>query len=238
METLYDVLEVSRKASKEVIEKAYKTLAKKYHPDVQMPENKAKAEEMMKRINEAYGILSDDQKRKEYDAKLEAEEQRNIPNNNYNNSSYSTNNYYYKPQNNKTQYSNTTYNKNTNSYSQAEYNNDLKSDNWREAYSKLSKKEQKKIKKKIEKEANEEYRKMYEDYLRSRGYRVKHKWTFKEFLSIVLAIMILVIILLVLWWIPPTHEWMVNMYENNIAIKMIADIIIGMCRGMADFFKK
>lgn len=231
METLYDVLEVSKKASKEVIEKAYKTLAKKYHPDIQIPENKAKAEEIMKRINEAYGILSDDQKRKEYDAKLEAEEQRNIPNNN------STNNYYYNPQANKTQYSNTTYNKATNSYSQTVYNNDLENDNWREIYSKLSKKEQKKIKKKIEKQANEEYRKMYEDYLRNLGYRVKHKWTFKEFLSIVLAIIIIVIILLMLWWIPPTHEWMVNMYENNIVIKVIADIIIGMCKGFVDIFK-
>ncbi len=44
MEALYDILEVSRKASKEVIEKAYKTLAKKYHPDLQTAENKEIAE--------------------------------------------------------------------------------------------------------------------------------------------------------------------------------------------------
>ncbi len=51
METLYDILEVSRKASKEVIEKAYKTLAKKYHPDLQTAENKEYAEKRMKEIN-------------------------------------------------------------------------------------------------------------------------------------------------------------------------------------------
>ena len=73
METLYDILEVSRKASKEVIEKAYKTLAKKYHPDLQTAENKEIAEKRMKEINEAYDVLSDEQKRKEYDEKLEAE---------------------------------------------------------------------------------------------------------------------------------------------------------------------
>ena len=72
VETLYDILEVSRKASKEVIEKAYKTLAKKYHPDLQTAENKEIAEKRMKEINEAYDVLSDEQKRKEYDEKLEA----------------------------------------------------------------------------------------------------------------------------------------------------------------------
>ena len=76
VETLYDILEVSRKASKEVIEKAYKTLAKKYHPDLQTAENKEIAEKRMKEINEAYDVLSDEQKRKEYDEKLEAEDER------------------------------------------------------------------------------------------------------------------------------------------------------------------
>lgn len=74
METLYDILEVSRKASPEVIDKAYKILAKRYHPDLKSGEEKLVAEEKMKQINEAYMILSDEQKRKEYDKKLEAQE--------------------------------------------------------------------------------------------------------------------------------------------------------------------
>ena len=53
METLYDILEVSRKASKEIIEKAYKTLAKKFHPDLQMTEEDKKiAEEKMKKAKD------------------------------------------------------------------------------------------------------------------------------------------------------------------------------------------
>ena len=75
--TLYEILEVSEKASEEIIEKAYKTLAKKYHPDLQPDqEQKSIASEKMKKINEAYSILSDNNKRREYDEKLEADRQR------------------------------------------------------------------------------------------------------------------------------------------------------------------
>ena len=74
MKNYYEILEVDKNASEEVIEKAYKTLAKKYHPDLQTAENKEYAEKRMKEINEAYYILSDEQKRKAYDEKLEAEE--------------------------------------------------------------------------------------------------------------------------------------------------------------------
>ena len=75
MSNLYEILEVSEKASKEIIEKAYRVLAKKYHPDLQMQEEKQNAEKRMKQINEAYDILSNEEKRKEYDRTL-AEERR------------------------------------------------------------------------------------------------------------------------------------------------------------------
>ena len=60
----YDVLGVPKNASGEDIKKAYRQLAMKYHPD----KNKDKdAEEKFKEINEAYAVLSDEQKRKQYD---------------------------------------------------------------------------------------------------------------------------------------------------------------------------
>ena len=60
----YEVLGVSRSASEDEIKKAYRKLAKQYHPDV----NKAPdAEAKFKEINEAYEILSDPQKRATYD---------------------------------------------------------------------------------------------------------------------------------------------------------------------------
>jgi DnaJ-class molecular chaperone len=61
----YDVLGISKTATEDDIRKAYRTLARKYHPDVN-PGDKS-AEEKFKEINEAYEVLSDADKRKRYD---------------------------------------------------------------------------------------------------------------------------------------------------------------------------
>lgn len=62
--SLYETLEVSDTASSDEIKKAYRKLARKYHPDV----NKDKdAEEKFKEINAAYEVLSDPQKKQQYD---------------------------------------------------------------------------------------------------------------------------------------------------------------------------
>lgn len=68
--SLYDILEVSPRASKEVIEKAYKTLVKKYHPDLNPLEKRKEMEERLKLLNKAYEILMDDEKRRLYDEGL------------------------------------------------------------------------------------------------------------------------------------------------------------------------
>lgn len=73
MENYYDILEVSQKASEEIIEKAYKVLVKKYHPDLQKPQDKKTAEEKLKKINEAYKILSNSEERAKYDERLKSE---------------------------------------------------------------------------------------------------------------------------------------------------------------------
>ena len=63
---LYEVLGVSRDASGDDIKKAYRKLAKKYHPDLN-PGDKA-AEETFKKLQAANNLLSDPEKRKQYDA--------------------------------------------------------------------------------------------------------------------------------------------------------------------------
>ena len=62
----YEVLGVSKSADADAIKKAYRKLAKKYHPDAN-PDNKEEAEEKFKEVQEAYEVLSDDNKRAAYD---------------------------------------------------------------------------------------------------------------------------------------------------------------------------
>ena len=61
----YDILGVSKNASDDEIKKAYRVLAKKYHPDLN-PGN-AEAAEKLKEVNQAYSVLSDKTKRQNYD---------------------------------------------------------------------------------------------------------------------------------------------------------------------------
>jgi curved DNA-binding protein CbpA len=69
--TLYDILGINSSASSEEIKAAYKTLAKKHHPDKN--QGSSWHEEQFKRINQAYQILSNTTKRKQYDYLLEYE---------------------------------------------------------------------------------------------------------------------------------------------------------------------
>jgi len=66
MKDFYAILGVDKSSNKEQIKSSYKKLALKYHPDKNM-ENKDEAEKKFKEISEAYEILSDDEKRRNYD---------------------------------------------------------------------------------------------------------------------------------------------------------------------------
>lgn len=64
MNDYYEILGVSRDADPKTIKSAYKSLIKKYHPDIN---KEAGAEEKFKEIKKAYEVLSDEQKRAQYD---------------------------------------------------------------------------------------------------------------------------------------------------------------------------
>ena len=80
MKKYYEILEVNPNASIEIIEKAYKVLAKKYHPDLYVGNERTFAEKKMRDINEAYKILSDEFLREQYDSELIRETENKIDN--------------------------------------------------------------------------------------------------------------------------------------------------------------
>ena len=215
MKTLYEILEVSETASKEMIEKAYKTLAKRYHPDLQPAEKKQEAEHQMKIINEAYETLEDETKRSEYDKKLaeereakRQEEQRKNENTNrantQNPNSTQTQAYYTQPP----------YEQQPN-MTQEEYANMQKQ------YQKV----QQEIQKNMQAEYERKYQKAYEDYLRSLGYKIKYKWTWKNYKDLLITILVIAVICAIIWIIPPTRNWIISFYESNTIIKTVVDVI-------------
>jgi DnaJ-class molecular chaperone len=69
----YRTLQVARSAEPEVIERAYKALSLKYHPDRVEASRRADATRRMQRINEAYAVLRDPETKRAYDATLPPE---------------------------------------------------------------------------------------------------------------------------------------------------------------------
>lgn len=265
--TLYEILEVSEKASKEVIDKAYRVLAKKYHPDLQEEGFKQEAENYMKEINEAYSILGDEEKRKQYDNKLNAERQyKNNSRANTNSSTNSSNEY--KSNNNSYSYNtksdtntaynntrndtNTTYNKSNNTVNDRgnnvnnQYNNGnvINDEDYEE---KLRRQEEEFLRKQqiqenLQAQYERKYQVAYENYLRSLGYKIKYKWTWENYRDLLIIIVIIVVAGLVLWFLPPTRKILIDFYNSNPIITAIIDtvfeIIKGIWNGICSIFSK
>ena len=70
MENYYEILEVSKNASNEVISKVFKYHIKKNHPDLFNGDDKINAQIKVQKLNEAYEVLSNPEKRKAYDKSL------------------------------------------------------------------------------------------------------------------------------------------------------------------------
>lgn len=216
MSNLYEVLEVSEKASKEIIEKAYKVLAKRYHPDLQEEKDKKQAEEKMKQINEAYTILIDDEKRKAYDIELNAKRQEEIQ---------------------KKMQENTKVNNEITRVEQESFN-DLQNANMKrrkEEQDKINRKleeEQKSNMEKLQADLQRTYSNAYNNYLRSLGYKIKEPWTLKRFIELMKVLIILAVIIIFIWFFPPTHKLIIDFYEQNVVLKFIIDIFIKLILGL------
>lgn len=214
----YEILEVNKNASPEIIEKAYKTLVKKYHPDLQQDENKNKYEEKIKKINEAYDILSDPEKRKKYDLNLKNTE---ISINDYN-SLYQENinlknnlnilkeklNYLNNIQNNYKK-NNLNYNNlenNKNNYSENFLNNNLNSNKNNENYYKNTKNN-------------------YNNYYNFKLNKLfNFKKRLKDLLALIITILIFIFIFFILWHIPFTKNYLIKLYNENSILQFFINL--------------
>ena len=216
----YDWLEINKNASPEIIEKAYKTLAKKYHPDLQDPSKKQECEEILKHINEAYEVLSDEFKKKEYDNLLNEqqmdfekisrekdileEELKNLKNSQINNNQYVSS------------YNNADFNKN-NIYSNSNttennYKNKKFNSTNNDEYNRL---------------LNESIQKAYYDAyiqdLKNRGYKIRYKKTFKDYLRIFITLIVIIIVFAVIVQLPFVQNYFINLYNENEIIRIFVD---------------
>ena len=219
MKNYYEILEVDKLASPEIIDKAFKTLAKRYHPDMHEENKKQWAEENFKKINEAFEVLSDDKKRADYDAELAAstidysakyeelcrqqdilKQELEFLRQKYNSSNIYNNqaaNYSSQPNNN---YNNT----NQNIYYKKNYNNYPNEDEIRK----------------------QEFDRAYHSILSSLGHNIRKRKTLKDFLAFVMTIITLIFIVFLLWNIPFTKNYLISFYEGNSIIKTIVDIFL------------
>ena len=190
----YQILEVDVNASFEVIEKAYKTLVKKYHPDLQENSLKNDSEAKLKLINEAYEVLSNEEKRKNYDLALQQEEieKEKIKEEeiykNFSNSSLANN---IEKENN-----NNSNNNNINYINQ------------------------------IEQARKQAYYDAYIQDLKNRGYKIRYKKTWKDYLKNIIAFFLTILVLFVLFQVPFVKNFLVSIYEDNPIVRNLVSPII------------
>lgn len=203
MKKYYEILEVDKNASQEVIEKAYKTLAKKYHPDLQQGSMKQEYAEKMKIINEAYEVLSDKTKRAEYNECLKnierqqyAEQIETISKEQH--ERIIRENYALKQQINRI----------TN---QTEDRGSIGN-----------------MGKVFEEQINAARRQAYQDAyirdMRNRGYRIRYKHDYKYYIKLIMCIIIMILIFFLTYQIPFVKNFFQDLYRENIIFQSIVDI--------------
>lgn len=223
MQNYYEMLEVSENASPEVIEKAYKVLVKKYHPDLQPDASKKQEAEMkMKQVNEAYEILSDTTKKQEYDYKLKQyREQKKAAGTEYarrvvNNSNVQSNNNSDSVINEKVKEAyKEAYRRAYNQYAQA-YNENLRAQRQQEQY-------------RVYNGANYVYRELT---FKEKLVQKLDKFIKTGFIIIVLVAMIAIILLL-----PSTQRTLQELYDSSGVARIIIDLISNLVDKIDSLFK-
>lgn len=200
MKNYYETLQVNENASKEIIEKAYKVLAKKYHPDLQTDEkNKKIMEKKLKEINEAYHILSDSFLKEQYDKELEKEKQEEYKKM-YGEQNYSTER--------GTHYQPSKPNPNTQNKRPEPQNNQTQQVTKKPQIGTLD-------------SAIELVKELYNDRPKRQEYK---EMTKKDIIAILLTIVVVLAIGLILWAIPFTNGWMRELLFENPLFQWIGSL--------------
>lgn len=220
-ENYYDILEVSQKASPEVIKKAYITLVKKYHPDLQDDSKKEEYENKLKKINEAYEVLSDETKKREYDLELENSSHIQPEESN----SYNADNY--SPSTKKSGNFDSNVNK-------QDFNWNDSNSNYEDVYNEELLRKQRQLQEELEYQKQVEYarEKAYHDAyiqdLKNRGYKIRYKKSFSDYVRSGISIMITVFVLFLIWQIPFVQNFFFKLYLDNPFLKLIIDSFLNM----------
>lgn len=210
MKTYYDILEISRYASKEVLNRAHKVLIKKYHPDLEQDEEKRKINEAhLVKINEAYEVLSDDQKRKEYDLKVFGEEEINTK------------------RNVSSTVSNSEIDKVYTAKAQEEIDRRIRE-------------ELEKAQERIYEEENiirENLRQYQKRYLKSLGYKVKEPTNWRNVGILVLTFLIIIVLMFLIYLIPPIKTKINMEIDAKTGMGIVLAIIKGFYTLIGNIFK-
>ena len=205
MKNYYEILEVDKNASQEVIEKAYRALAKKYHPDLQQGTNQQEYAEKMKIINQAYDILSDNFKREQYNQKLQNEELQNQTISREEQQRIMQENYALKQQLNRMENNNTQYSR-TNVDEGTIIN-----------MSRI-------LDQQIRAARRQAYHDAYIQDMQNRGYKIRYKHGIKYYLKLIAILVITIFILFLIYQIPFVKNFFVNLYNENIIFQSIVNI--------------
>lgn len=227
----YKTLEVDSSASQEVIEKAYKALAKKYHPDLQEESQKEAASEKLKEINEAYEILSNPESRANFDKTLKAS---TISEEDFNKMAQENQILYNELNNLKNEKNNRSTNPGSTYNSQINYNTTQNSTNQDLQQQELAKQmaAQEAYEKELEyqEEMQRARQKAYHDAyiqdLKNRGYKIRYKKTPREIMQNFTALIITIFIVILICQIPFVKNFLHELYEENFFIKFIVDIFL------------
>lgn len=209
MKNFYEILEINENASQEIVEKAYKVLVKKYHPDLQEDEaKKQECEVKIKEINEAYETLSNSDLRHEYDNQLKQEK--------YEASQVQ--------QNNQT-------NEEPQDKARSIYDYQRQAEESRQARQEANEQYQEQYKQyeeQYQNAINKAYHDAYIKRLKDMGYRIKYKKTPKQHLQTILIVIITILVIILICQIPFVKDYLRSIYEGNDIIRSIVDSISGL----------